>query len=76
MSLDEDAPPTHPLAGLFDCPTWDEPGRCICSAELPPMSRWKDAGGQWQNVTCQSCGRGYVDEEDFIAIYDEGLDDG
>ena len=72
--MDEWPVPPHPLAEQFDCPTWKEPGRCICGEPLPPMSKWTDAGSDWSNVECPKCGRGYVDEEDFIAIYDDGLD--
>lgn len=64
----------HPLADQFDCPSWTTPGSCICGTELPPRNRWTNAGMDWSNVECSKCGRGYVDEEDFIAIYDDGLD--
>ena len=28
------------------------------------------AGGDWANVLCSACGRGYVNEEDHFSIYD------
>jgi hypothetical protein len=61
----------HPDADKFTCPKWSEPGQCICEAELPPQERWRNAGSAWQSVTCQQCGRMYVDEDDYIAIYDK-----
>lgn len=68
-----DGVPRHPLSERFTCPKWDESGQCICGAVLPPQREWIEAGHQWQRVECPSCGRGYVDEDDYIAIYDEGL---
>lgn len=62
--------PIHPDADKFTCPKWDEPGECICGAALPPQKDWTDAGHQWQRIACSACGRGYVDEDDFIAFYD------
>lgn len=72
--LEEFGVGTHPEAEKLVVPKWDAPGRCICGAELPPMSKWKNPGGQWSSIECGSCGRGFVDEEDYIAIYDDGLD--
>lgn len=60
----------HPLGDKLKPPTWDEPGECICGAPLPPEKMWDRAGMDWANILCSACGRGYVDEEDFIAIYD------
>jgi hypothetical protein len=54
----------------FKCPGWDTPGRCQCGAPLPSMSKWANAGSPWSNILCSKCGTGYVDEDDFIAIYD------
>lgn len=65
----------HPLADRFLCPSWDHPGSCICGASLPPMSGWKNPGSVWTSTTCPTCGRCYVDEETFIAIYDDGCED-
>lgn len=61
---------THPLADKLKPPTWDEPGECICGLPLPPEKEWDRAGQDWANVLCVACGRGYVNEEDFFAIYD------
>jgi hypothetical protein len=67
---DDDLPPDHPAAHLFVTPTLDRWGVCICGGPLPPMAEWNDAGRDWQNVMCQSCGRQYVDEETHVAIYE------
>jgi hypothetical protein len=75
VAPDEDEPNPHELAHLLVTPTYDRHGVCICGASLPPMQQWDDADRGWQNVTCGACGRGYGDEETFIAIYDDGLDD-
>lgn len=74
--LEEFGVRTHELADRMTAPKWNEPGICICGVPLPPMSQWKNAGMDWSSHVCPSCGRGYVDEEDFIAIYDDGLDQG
>ena len=58
------------VTGKFVCPTWKEPGRCVCGKRLPPMSEWKNAGSDWSSVECSYCGRSFVDEEEFIAIYE------
>lgn len=59
----------HPDADKFDPGAWERAGHCICGAELPPQREWIDAGGAWPMVKCAACGRGYVDEEEFIAFY-------
>jgi len=66
--------PTHPLADQMVSPKWAMPGLCMCGATLPAMSEWENPGRDWSSVTCGSCCRGFVDEGDYIAIYDDGLD--
>lgn len=70
---DYDGPPLHPKADVMIVPKWDEVGRCICEAELPAMKDWNGPGGDWAWINCAACGTGFVDEETFIAIYDEGI---
>lgn len=60
----------HPKAKKFDPGDWDRGGRCICGDPLPPQREWARAGMDWSNILCSNCGRGYVDEEEFFAIYD------
>lgn len=67
--------PRHPLADQFTCPTWDKPGRCVCGAKLPPQEQWHNAGSAWQHVQCKACGFGFVDEDDYIAFYEDGLEE-
>lgn len=67
--LPGECPAAHPLSELFVPPTHDRWGVCICGAPLVPMAEWCDAGSQWQHVRC-GCGRLYVDEDTFFAIYD------
>lgn len=62
-------PSAHPESHLLVPPTWERFGVCICGAPLVPMAEWCDAGSQWQHVRCR-CGRLYVDEDTFFAIYD------
>lgn len=52
------------------CPTWDLPGLCICGTVAPAEKDWHDAGRDWAWWCCPNCGRGYVDEEDYTAIYE------
>lgn len=66
--------PLHPEADKLTVPSWDEPGQCICGHPLPPVQEWNDAHHQWSNITCAECGRCYVEEDEFLAIYDEGCD--
>lgn len=73
--LEEYGVEKHPEADKFDSGTYDEPGKCICGQPLPPQKEWDSAGQQWQSVTCESCGRCYVDEDEYVMIYDEGCDD-
>ena len=75
MSNDSGMMPRHPEADKLDVGTWDKPGKCICGKRLPPQKEWRDAGHQWTSVTCAKCGRCYVEEDDFIAIYDDGCED-
>jgi hypothetical protein len=67
--------PRHPLADQFTAPKTDTPGQCVCGAVLAPMREWDDYPHQWAHTTCKQCGRGFVDEDDYIAIYDDGLGD-
>lgn len=70
---DDDCPVLpHPKAHLFDPASWDTPGRCICTAQLPPQNDWHHAGRDWQHTLCTTCGTLYVDEETYTAIYDPG----
>jgi len=50
-------------------PTFDKPGTCECGHELPPQSEWNDAGRDWANIECSQCGKYYVDEDVYIAMY-------
>lgn len=59
--------PTPPEPPRF---RWNEPNACECGAALLPMKDWDDAGRDWSNTVCSACGRFYVDEEDYIAVYD------
>jgi hypothetical protein len=76
VSVDEvfEGVPRHPDADKLDVGTWDKAGHCICGEPLPAQKDWDGQPHPWPSVTCQSCGRCYVDEEDFIAIYDDGCD--
>lgn len=65
----------YPESEKFTSPKREEPGQCICGAVLPPESEWIDAGRDWSHVTCLDCGRAYVDEGDYFAIYDDGMGD-
>lgn len=60
--------PVHDLADLLDPGGYDQPGRCICGARLPPWRQWDRAGMDWQNIACGRCGRLYVDEDHYMAI--------
>lgn len=66
---DDDMPPEHPLAHLLDVGGWNRPGRCICGAPMPPQAQWH-ANSEWIHFLCPTCGRQYVDEEQYVAIYD------
>jgi len=75
MSLEDYGIPKHPEADKFDSGTWDTLGHCICGSDLPPQNQWRDAGRDWASITCGTCGRCYVDEGDYVLIYDDGCED-
>lgn len=68
--LDDYGIDPHPLGHLLDPGDWDRQGHCICGDQLPAQRDWARAGMDWANILCDNCGRGYVDEEEFFAIYD------
>lgn len=66
--------PLHPEADKLIVHD-SEIGQCICGADIPAMINWKGGGSPWACWDCAECGRGYVEEDEFIAIYDDGCSD-
>ena len=62
--LIDEQPPRHPDADLFVAPAWDRSGVCICGAWIAPQGEWVNP-----DTTSCGCGRQFVDEENFVAIY-------
>lgn len=71
MLAPEDMPPRYPLADQIDTGGWDRAGRCHCGNRLAPHREWHWAGASWAHTRCSGCGTRYVDEEDYIAVYDQ-----
>jgi hypothetical protein len=51
-------------------PTFTADGVCRCGAVLPNRCAWHNPYGTWSHIICASCGWEFVDEDDYLAIYD------
>lgn len=67
----DDGPMIDVLKGTpWVSPTQTEPGTCRCGGPLPVRSAWHNPFSQWSHVICPGCGWEFVDEDDYLAVYD------
>lgn len=70
--VDEDQMvPLHPLAERLDPGGIDQAGQCICGGVLAPQREWHDFGRDWQHVRCPLCRTLYVDEGEYLTIWED-----